>query len=52
MRRPANKPPTPIEQRDLLVKNISYQIVSHLVNTSEQVPLSWPLAPAWTKLTS
>jgi hypothetical protein len=33
----ANKPPTPIEQRDLLVKNISYQIVSHLVNTSEQV---------------
>jgi hypothetical protein len=35
----ANKPPTPIEQRDLLVKNISYQIVSHLVNTSEQVPV-------------
>jgi hypothetical protein len=35
----ANKPPTPIEQRDMLVKNISYQIVSHLVNTSEQVPV-------------
>ena len=35
----ANKPPTPIEQRDLLVKNVSYQIVSHLVNTSEQVPV-------------
>ena len=35
----ANKPPTPIEQRDALVKNISYQIVSHLVNTSEQVPV-------------
>jgi len=25
--------------RDMLVKNISYQIVSHLVNTSEQVPV-------------
>jgi hypothetical protein len=35
----ANKPPTPIELRDMLVKNISYQIVSHLVNTSEQVPV-------------
>jgi hypothetical protein len=35
----ANKPPTPIELRDLLVKSISYQIVSHLVNTSEQVPV-------------
>jgi hypothetical protein len=32
-----NKPPTPFELRDMLVKNISYQIVSHLVNTSEQV---------------
>jgi hypothetical protein len=35
----ANKPPTPIELRDKLVKDISYQIVSHLVNTSEQVPV-------------
>jgi hypothetical protein len=35
----ANKPPTPIELRDMLVKNVSYQIVSHLVNTSEQVPV-------------
>jgi len=34
-----NKPPTPIEQRDMLVKNISYQVTSHLVNTSEQVPV-------------
>jgi hypothetical protein len=34
-----NKPPTAIEQRDMLVKNVSYQIVSHLVNTSEQVPV-------------
>jgi hypothetical protein len=25
--------------RDMLVKNVSYQIVSHLVNTSEQVPV-------------
>jgi hypothetical protein len=35
----ANKPPTPIEQRDILVKSVSFQIVSHLVNTSEQVPV-------------
>ncbi|MGA1982553.1 MAG: hypothetical protein ABSG84_08765 [Acidobacteriaceae bacterium] len=34
-----NKPPTPIEQRDILVKSVSFQIVSHLVNTSEQVPV-------------
>ena len=36
----ADKPPTPVELRDMLVKNVSYQIVSHLVNTSEQVPVS------------
>jgi len=34
-----SKPPPPTEQRDTLVKNIAYQIVSHLVNTSEQVPV-------------
>jgi hypothetical protein len=32
-----DKPPTPVELRDMLVKNTSYQIASHLVNTSEQV---------------
>jgi hypothetical protein len=31
------KPPNPTEVRDQMVKNISYQIASHLVNTSEQV---------------
>jgi len=35
-----DKPPTPAELRDLLVKNISYQIASHLVDTSEQVPVN------------
>lgn len=35
-----DKPPTPIELRDMLVKNISYQIASHLVDTSEQVPVN------------
>jgi hypothetical protein len=34
-----SKPPTPFELRDMLVKNISYQIASHVVNTSEQVPV-------------
>jgi hypothetical protein len=33
------KPPTPIELRDTLVKNTSYQIASRLVNTTEQVPV-------------
>jgi hypothetical protein len=33
------KPPAPLELRDKLIKNMSYQIVSHLVNTSEQVPV-------------
>jgi hypothetical protein len=36
----ADKPPTPVELRDMLVKNTSYQIASHLVNTSEQVPVN------------
>jgi hypothetical protein len=34
------KPPTPVELRDMQVKNISFQIASHLVNTSEQVPVN------------
>jgi hypothetical protein len=36
----ADKPPTPAELRDKGLKNISYQIVSRLVNTSEQVQVS------------
>lgn len=34
-----DKPPTPVEVRDMMVKNVAFQIVSHVVNTSEQVPV-------------
>lgn len=34
-----DKPPTPPELRDKMLKNMAYQIVSELVNTTEQVPV-------------
>jgi hypothetical protein len=34
-----DKPPTPPELRDKMIKNMAYQIVSQLVNTTEQVPV-------------
>jgi hypothetical protein len=34
-----DKPPAPLELRDRLIKNMAYQIVSQLVNTTEQVPV-------------
>ncbi len=34
-----DKPPTPPELRDKMIKNMAYQIVSELVNTTEQVPV-------------
>jgi hypothetical protein len=34
-----DKPPTPPELRDRMIKNMAYQIASRLVNTTEQVPV-------------
>jgi hypothetical protein len=36
----AEKPPTPVELRDMLIQNMAFAIASNLVNTSESVSVS------------